>query len=216
VPFLGTTEARADLHYDRGEMRARQFPLVFALFLLPSTANAQPANQAAGMYLYGISAGVGERSTSGTLHDASLPPNVGQPPSSHAVGVLDLSGGFTFAKRLGALALLEQAGGADTATGNWGTLGIHGVVRAWVAPRVWVEGGVGSLMLGYRPPSGSGNNGVTRLWTVSPEISAGGAIFQGEHVAIDVIGRYVQGAFDDFAVRHFSVQIELLGRGPVK
>jgi hypothetical protein len=31
-----------------------------------------------------------------------------------------------------------------------------------------------------------------------------------------VIGRYVQGAFDDFTVRHFSVQIELLGRGPVK
>jgi hypothetical protein len=199
-------------------MRARRcgFVFVLALLLFPSTAIAQPANQHAGMYLYGLSAGVGERTTSGTLHDASLPANVGQPPSSQTVGVLDLSGGFTFARRLGALALFEQAGGADTATGNWGTLGIHGVVRAWVAPRVWVEGGVGSLMLGYRIPTGSGNNGVTRLWAVSPEVSAGGAIFQGEHVVIGVITRYAQGTFGDFTARQFSVQVELLGRGPVK
>jgi len=199
-------------------MRPRPFGLVcvLALVLVPAAARAQPANQQGGMFLYGISAGVGSRTTSGTLHDASLPANAGQPPDSHTVGVLDLSGGFTFARRLGALALFEQAGGADTATGNWGTLGIHGVVRAWIAPRVWLEGGAGTLMLGYRIPTGSGNYGATRLWAVSPEISAGGAIFQGAHVVIGVIARYAQGTFDDLTVRHFSVQVELLGRGPVR
>jgi len=215
VPFYGAIGSRADLHYDRNTMRAWWLALAFGLLLSPSVATAQPANQQAGMFLYGISAGGGERSTSGTLHDASLPASVGQPPSSQTVGVLDLSGGLVIARHIGALALFEQAGGADTATGNWGTLGIHGVVRAWVAPRVWLEGGVGTLMLGYRLPTGSGNYGVTRLWAASPEISAGGAIFQGAHVVIGVIGRYAQGRFDDFTVRHFSVQVELLGRGPV-
>jgi hypothetical protein len=197
-------------------MRVPRLVLVLAVLVFPALASAQPANQEAGMFVYGLSAGAGQRSTSGTLHSASLPANVGQPPDSQTVGVLDLSGGFTVARHVGALALFEQAGGATTSTGKWGTLGIHGVVRAWIAPRVWIEGGVGSLMLGYRVPSGSGNNGVTRLWAVSPEISAGGAIFQGEHVVIGVIGRYAEGAFDGLTVRHFSVQVELLGRASIR
>ena len=150
--------------------------------------------------------------TSGTLSSPELPANVGQPPDGQTVAVLDLSGGVTLGHRVGVLALFEQAGGASTSTGKWGTLGFHGLVRGWVARRVWIEGGVGTFDLAYRLPGQSGSNGVTRLWAVSPEAAAGVDIFQGAHVTIGVLGRYTTAAFGDFRVSHFSVQVELLGR----
>lgn len=141
-----------------------------------------------------------------------MPLNVGQPPGGQTIGVLDLSGGVTLGRRIGVLAVFEQASGAETSTGKWGTLAFHGVVRGWVAPRVWVEGGFGSFDLGYRPPGQSGNNGVTRLWAASPEAAAGVDIFRGAHVTIGVMGRYSTATFGDFRVSHFSIQVELLGR----
>jgi hypothetical protein len=180
--------------------------------LSPAVAVAQPPVQHKGMFLYGLSAGAGRRMTSGTFHSTSLPANAGQPPSDQTVGALDLSGGVTAASRLAVLALFEQAGGATTDTGRWGTLGFHGVVRAWVIPRVWVEGGFGTLDLAFRPPEQSGTTAVTRFWAPSPEVAAGGSIFQGAHVTIGVLARYTTAMFDDLRVSHFSVQVELMGR----
>ncbi|HUL73230.1 MAG TPA: hypothetical protein VLT86_09015 [Vicinamibacterales bacterium] len=183
-----------------------------ALVLLPSLAAAQPPGQHRGMFLYGLSAGVGERTTSGTLQSSALPVTAGQPPSSQTVGVLDLSGGMTVANRLAILALFEQAGGASTDTAKWGTLGFHGVVRAWVGPRVWVEGGFGSFDLAFRPPNQTGTVGVVRFWAASPEVAIGGAIFQSQHVAIGLLARYTTATLEGLRVNHFSVQVELSGR----
>ena len=128
------------------------------------------------------------------------------------MGVFDLSGGVTLGHRVGVLVIFEQAGGATTSTGKWGTLAFHGVVRGWVAPRVWIEGGAGTFDLAYRLPGQSGNNGVTRLWAVSPEAAAGVDIFRGAHVTIGVLGRYSTATFGDFRISHFSVQVELFGK----
>jgi len=193
-------------------MQRRLFVLALTFLALSSPALAQPADQHKGQFLYGLSAGVGRRTTSGTLMAPELPVNSGQPPSEQTMGVFDLSGGVTLARRVGALVIFEQAGGATTSTGRWGTLAFHGVVRGWVAPRVWIEGGAGTFDLAYRLPGQSGNNGVTRLWAVSPEAAAGVDIFRGAHVTIGALGRYSTATFGDFRVSHFSVQVELLGR----
>src|SRR5262245_32585124 len=193
-------------------MQLRLALVALSLVVLSSPAFAQPVDQHKGQFLYGLSTGVGRRMTSGTLSSPELPPNVGQPPSGQTMWVLDLSGGVTLGRRVGVLAVFEQAGGAETSTGKWGTLAFHGNVRGWVVPRVWVEGGVGAFDLGYRPPGQSGNNGVTRLWAVSPQAAAGVDIFQGPHVTIGVLARYSTASFGDFRISHFSVQIELLGR----
>ncbi|HKV99366.1 MAG TPA: hypothetical protein VJN96_06065 [Vicinamibacterales bacterium] len=193
-------------------MPLRACLLALSLLSLASPVFAQSVDQHAGQFLYGLSTGAGRRTTSGTLSSSSLPLNVGQPPGGQTIGVLDLSGGVTLGRRIGVLAVFEQASGAETSTGKWGTLAFHGVVRGWVAPRVWVEGGFGSFDLGYRPPGQSGNNGVTRLWAASPEAAAGVDIFRGAHVTIGVMGRYSTATFGDFRVSHFSIQVELLGR----
>ena len=193
-------------------MRLRLFVPALSVLALASPALAQPADQHTGQFLYGLSAGVGRRMTSGTLVAPELPANVGQPPSGQTMGVFDLSGGVTLGHRVGVLVIFEQAGGATTSTGKWGTLAFHGVVRGWVAPRVWIEGGAGTFDLAYRLPGQSGNNGVTRLWAVSPEAAAGVDIFRGAHVTIGVLGRYSTATFGDFRISHFSVQVELLGR----
>ena len=193
-------------------MQLRPALVALILLLAPSPALAQPADQHRGQFLYGLSVGVGGRNTSGTLNSAELPVNVGQPPDGQTIGVFDLSGGVTLGRRVGVIAVFEQAGGAETSTGKWGTLAFHGSVRGWIAPRVWVQGGIGTFDLAYRLPGQSGNNGVTRLWAVSPEASAGVDIFQGAHVTIGVLGRYSTASFGDFRISHFSVQVELLGR----
>lgn len=193
-------------------MRLRLLVLALSFLAHASHAFAQPADQHKGQFLYGLSTGVGRRITSGTLDSPELALNVGQPPSGQTLGVLDLSGGVTLGRRVGVLAVFEQASGADTSTGKWGTLAFHGVVRGWVAPRVWIEGGAGTFDLAYRLPGQSGNHGVTRLWAASPEAAAGVDIFRGAHVTIGVMGRYSTATFGDFRVSHFSVQVELLGR----
>ena len=191
---------------------ARCLSAFIVFCLLPAAAFAQPADQHAGQFLYGLSTGVGRRVTSGTLNSPDLPSNVGQPPDGQTMWVLDLNGGVTLSRRVGVLAMFEQAGGADTNAGKWGTMAFHGSVRGWVASRVWIEGGAGAFDLAYRLPGQSGNNGVTRLWAVSPEAAVGVDVFQGEHVTIGVLGRYSTASFGTFRVSHFSVQIELLGR----
>ena len=193
-------------------MRHRVFVFALGVLALASPALAQPANQHKGQFLYGLSAGVGRRTTSGTLMAPELPANVGQPPSGQTMAVFDLSGGVTLGRRVGVLVIFEQAGGATTSTGKWGTLAFHGVARGWVAPRVSIEGGAGTFNLAYRLPGQSGNNGVTRLWAVSPEAAAGVDIFRGAHVTIGVLGRYSTATFGDFRISYFSVQVELLGR----
>jgi hypothetical protein len=164
------------------------------------------------MFLYAISTGVGHRTTSGTLNSPDLPLNVGQPPRGQTMGVLDLSGGVTLGPRVGVLVVFEQAGGAETSAGKWGTMAFHAVARGWIASRVWVEGGAGTFDLAYRPPGQSGNSGVIRLWAASPEFAAGVDVFRGAHVTIDVLGRYSTASFGGFRVSHVSLQLELLGR----
>jgi len=198
--------------YDAGMRSVLARCGLLALTLVPSIALAQPPEQHAGMFLYGLSGGAGKRMTSGTFQSPALPVTAGQPPSDQTIGFLDLTAGMTAAGRLGLLALFEQAGGADTSGGHWGTLGFHGVARLWIAERVWIEGGFGSLNLAFRPPQQSGNNGVTRFWAGSPEAALGGAVFQGKHVTIGVLARYTTAMFDDLRVNHFSVQVELMGR----
>ena len=61
-------------------MRLRLFVLALSVLALASPALAQPADQHTGQFLYGLSAGVGRRMTSGTLVAPELPANVGQPP----------------------------------------------------------------------------------------------------------------------------------------
>ncbi len=184
----------------------------FVMAILPAVAAAQPAARHGGIFLYGISFGAARQTASGTLHAPEIPPAAGQPPSKQTVFALDLSGGVTLGRYVGLLALFEQSGGATTPTGRWGALGFHGVARAWVTSRVWIEGGGGTIQLGYRLPSASGSYGVTRLWAPGPEVGAGVEVFQGAHVAIGVMARYTTAKPEDLKIERFSLQVELLAR----
>ncbi len=192
--------------------RIRTATAVLLSVVLPAIAHAQAPAQDRGQFLYGLSAGAGSKMAGGTLQSSALPPVVGQPPDSQSVAVIDLSGGVTLARRVGVLALFEQAGGSETASGRWGTLGFHGIVRGWIAPRVWLEAGGGTISLGFRPPSAAGNYNVTRLWAPSLEAAGGIDIFQGSHVTIGAIARYTTATFDGLRLQTFSIQVELLGR----
>jgi hypothetical protein len=181
---------------------------------LPSIAVAQtapppPPPRGAGTWLFGISSGAGHRSVSGTFSAAQLPPGAGQPPA-RATGELDLEGGIGLGHRIAAIALYERSAAFSDSQG-WGTFAIHGVVRAWVAPRIWVEAGAGTAELAFKQPS-TNPPVITHWWSPGFEAGGGYEIFQGPHVSIHAFARYSQATFNGVRQQSVSVQVGLLGR----
>jgi hypothetical protein len=179
------------------------------LMLIPADATAQGAPGAV-TFVYGISAGVGRRDTTGTFTPSEEPAGAGQPPSLRTTASLDLNGGLRVAPRLDLLALYE--GGATISDSQgWGTLAAHAAVRGWVTTRVWIEGGWGFAELAFRPPSLPGT-APSRWWTPGGEAAAGFDIFQGPTVAIDAFVRYSEARFDAVRQQSLSFQVGLQSR----
>ncbi len=179
----------------------------------PGLASAQTAPhpqrvRGAGTWYFGISTGAGHRSISGTFAPTQLPPGAGQPPA-RATGELDLEGGIGLGRRIAALALYERSAAFSDSQG-WGTFAFHGVVRAWVVPRIWIEAGAGTAELAFRQPSTSPPV-ITHWWSPGFEAGGGYEIFQGPHVVIHAFVRYSQATFDGLRVHSVSVQVGLLG-----
>jgi hypothetical protein len=191
-------------------MTAR-FALTFMLLgVAPSVASGQTAPARTWTLLCGLSAGGGRRSASGMFRPAAPPVGAGQPAAGQGVGVLDIDAGVGFGHRVAVLALYEMGGARQAGSGTWGTLGLHGAVRAWLLPHVWVEGGLGAVQLGYKPPSQVSTT-VSHWWAASPEAAAGLDVFQGPTVSMSLLARYATASFDGLRVTTFAVEVGLTG-----
>lgn len=181
------------------------------LLLLPSRAAAQaPTSPSMGLFLYGVSAGIGRRMTSGTFLPTEEPLGAGEPPSPRSTASIDLVGGLNLGPRVALVAMYE--GGATLGDShNWGTFAAHAAIRAWLARRVWVEGGGGVAELAFRASS-TPNTATTRWWQPGVEAAAGYDIFEGPTVAIQALVRYSEASFDAVRLQSVSVQVGLLGR----
>jgi hypothetical protein len=187
--------------------------LAFALgFVAPAGLAAQSANGARTIY-YGVSAGLGRRDVSGALQPSALPASAGQPPSRTTAAV-DLEAGYGLAKRVGLFAIFDNGAALKDASG-WGSIAGDAVVRAWVAERVWVEGGLNLTELGFKPevvPAVSATLATSRLWRAGFETGGGLELFHGPTVTLHVFVRYAQATFDGLHQRTLTCQIGLLGR----
>lgn len=179
-----------------------------ALAQAPSLAQA-PARKG-GSWLYGISFGAGRRSTSGTFDPSKLPATASQPPSRMSVGALDLEGGITLSRAFAVVGTFERRPTFGSPPGGWGTAGGHAALRAWLVPRVWVEGGVGPMELAYR--ADNPQLPTTRWWTAGYEAGGGYEIFQGPTMTLHVFARYTIATFEGLRVQTLTVQFGLLGR----
>lgn len=189
-----------------------RFALALVLAIaVPSVAAAQTPASASGLsWVYGISAGLGRRTTTGTFLAAELPAGAAQPPSPRATGSLDLEGGIGFGRRVALLAIYE--GGASLSGANgWGTFAAHAALRGWIAPRVWAEGGAGVAELAFRNGSSSTST-TTRWWKPGVEAAAGYDLFQGPTVSMEIFVRYSVASFEGLRQQSVSVQFGLLGR----
>jgi hypothetical protein len=181
-----------------------------AVVAAQTPAPAPAAPRALGTWFYGISAGGGRRSITGSFLAAEEPPNAGQPPS-RTTGEIDLDGGMGLGHRLAALGLYERS--ASFASGNgWGTFALHGVIRGWVTDRVWVEGGVGPTELAFRTAANAATRVETRWWSPGVEAAGGYEIFQGPTVSLQVFVRYAEARFDGVRQQNISFQVGLIGR----
>jgi hypothetical protein len=178
--------------------------------VIPSVARAQTTPRGPGTWFYGISTGLGARTIGGTFSAADEPVGAGQPPSSRTMAALDLEGGLGLAGRLAVFATYEGGAALSDAHG-WGTLAVHGSVRAWVTPRVWVEGGIGPAELAFRVPSPAATS-TAYWWTPGLEAGAGYEIFQGPSVTLHVFARYTSARFDAVRVQSVFFQVGLVGR----
>jgi hypothetical protein len=180
------------------------------LMLIPVVATAQSTPGGAVTFVYGISAGVGRRNTTGVLTPSDEPVGAGQPPSPLTAASLDLIGGLRVAPRLDVMALYEGAATFGDSQG-WGTLAAHVVVRGWVTTRVWIEGGGGLTELAFRPSSSPGST-TSRWWAPGGEAAAGFDVFQGPTVAINLFVRYSEARVDAVRQQSLSLQLGLLSR----
>jgi hypothetical protein len=189
----------------------RLLTVLLALILAaPSIALAQTPARKGGSWLYGISFGAGRRTNSGTFDPSQLPPTASQPPTPITVGALDLEGGITLSRAFAVVGAFERRFTFGSAPGGWGTAGGHAALRAWIVPRIWVEGGVGPMELAYR--ADNPQLPTTRWWTAGYEAGGGYEIFQGESVTLHVFARYTTGMFEGLRVQTLTVQFGLLGR----
>jgi hypothetical protein len=181
---------------------------------MPSVATAQastppPSPRDTGTWLFGISTGAGHRAVTGTFLPAELPPGAGQPPP-RATAELDLEGGIGLGRRIAALALYERSAAFSDNQG-WGTFAIHGVVRGWITPRIWLEAGAGTAELAFRQPATSPAV-ITHWWRPGFEAGGGYEIFQGPRVVIHVFARYSTATFNDVRLQCIFFQVGLLGK----
>jgi|SRR5579864_4056724 len=180
------------------------------LMLMPSAASGQSPAGGAVSFVYGISSGVGRRAVTGAFTSSEEPAGAGQPPSPRMTASLDLNGGIRPVPWLAVMALYE-GGAAFGDSHGWGSLAAHAVVRGWVTPRVWIEGGWGFAELAFRPSSLPGS-ATSRWWAPGGEAAAGFDIFQGPTVSLNLFVRYSEARFDAVRQQSVSVQIGLLGR----
>ena len=192
--------------------------LVFACVLgvaMPSVVAAQTSAappRTGPSFIYGISAGLGSRMMSGTFLSTQLPLGAGQPPSSLATGSIDLVGGIGVGRRVALLAIYEGGASLGDSQG-WGTLAAHAAIRAWLASRVWVEGGGGIAELAFRPSAAViPTRPTTRWWQPGVEAAAGYDLFRGPTVSMDLLVRYSEASFEGVRQQSVSVQFGLLGR----
>jgi hypothetical protein len=196
--------------YDRSVTTRAAIFACGLLTLIPATATAQSTPSGAVTFVYGISAGVGRRNTTGAFTPSDEPADAGQPPSPRTTASLDLNGGLRVAPRLDLMALYE--GGATFGNSHgWGTLAAHVVLRGWVATHVWIEGGWGLTELAFRPSAAPGST-TSRWWAPGGEAAAGFDIFQGPTVAINLFARYSEARVDAVRQQSLSFQVGLLAR----
>jgi|SRR5579862_9216983 len=183
---------------------------VLALSLLgfSETAAAQ-AGAGDERWLYGISFGAGRRTTDGTFAPSTSPSGPPQLPSPRNVGALDIEGGIKLTSRIAVVGLWELRASLGQSSSGWGINTGHAGVRAWVAPRVWIGGGVGPAELAYRSTPASV---TTRWWTTGVEASGGYDIFRGPTVTLNVLGRYTMFTIEGLRVNTFTIEMGLLGR----
>lgn len=181
------------------------------LVAMPSVAAAQTPSPGSGpSWVYGLSAGLGRRTTTGTFLTTELPAGAAQPPSPRATASLDLEGGLAFGRRVALVAIYEGGAAINDAHG-WGTFAAHAAIRGWLTPRVWIEGGAGVAELAFRAGSTS-TSPTTRWWQPGVEAAAGYDLFHGPTISMDVFVRYSEAAFEGLRQQSVSVQIGLLGR----
>jgi hypothetical protein len=179
---------------------------------VPARAAAQ-STAGVGTLYYGISAGLGERHVSGALPATELPASAPQPPS-RAVGTLGLEGGLGLGPHVALIGIFDK-GAALSGTNQWGSLAADAVVRAWVAPSVWVEGGLNLTELAFQPTTCAASPAAcsqATLWHAGVAAGGGYELFRGPTVTIHVFARYAQASFAGLEQRTFTVQVGLLGR----
>jgi hypothetical protein len=180
------------------------------LVAVAADARAQTPERKGGSFLYGVSFGAGRRTTSGEFDPAQLPATAKQPPSPISVGALDIESGITINSRLAVVGFWEGRTTFGGPSGGWGIAGGHAAVRAWIVPRVWVEGGVGPMELAYRAENPQ--TPTTRWWTAGYEAGGGYEVFQGASVTLQVFARYTTATIEGLRVQTLTVQFGLMGR----
>jgi hypothetical protein len=182
--------------------------LVVALGLA-APARAQGASSPSTMVVYGVSAGGGQRRTSGVFDPAQLPAGAPQPAGYKTIGTLGFTGGVKFEDRVAVMGLWDQSFGGNT-TGHWGTSDFHAVLRLWVTSAVWVEGGGGASEMAYKGDPNT-SVAVNRFWAPGGEVAAGLDVFHTKHTALSILGRVTMANFNGLATNTFSLQVGLMG-----
>ena len=184
--------------------------LAALLVAVPAAARAQAPERKGGSFLYGIALGAGRRTTSGEIAPSQLPPSAAQPPAAISVGALDIEGGVTLNSRLAVVGFFEGRTTFGGPSGGWGSAGGHAALRAWIVPRLWVEGGVGPMHLAYR--ADNPQTPTTQWWTAGYEAGGGYEIFQGPSVTLQIFARFTTATFEGLRVQTLTVEFGLMGR----
>jgi len=180
--------------------------------LLPDTVHAQSAGERrAGQLVYALSVGAARRTTSGTLLENGRPNTLGQPPVRATIFDLNADVGVMFAPRTAVLGTLNLSGSRDTSTATWGSRGYHALLRQWLAPRIWVEGGLSLSELGQRAIDAGSKNDVTRWWTAGLIGGAGVELLGTDAIAVQVFTRVSTATFDGLRQTNISFQVGLIG-----
>lgn len=177
----------------------------------PGRVDAQTSTPSPVTLVYGISAGPGRRTTTGTFLPAALPAHASPLDGGRNGGLLTLEAGAEVRRRIAFMAEWDQTIAANSGEGRWGMTTLVGTARVRVMPRIWIEGGGGAAQLGYRPPRDAAA-GVSRFWAPARAVAAGVDVLQGPRVSVTACARYSTATFHGQTVTTLSFQVGLAGR----
>lgn len=181
---------------------------VAMLYADPAAAQTG-GDRRAGQLVYALSVGAARRTTSGTLLAGGQPDSLGQPPDRSTIFDLNADVGLMLAPRTAVLGTLNLSGSRETATATWGSRAYNGVLRQWLTPRVWIEGGLSLGELGQRPIDR--REDVTRRWAAGLAGGAGVEVLGTHAIAVQAFVRVSTAKFEGLRQTNVSFQVGLIG-----